>query len=261
MTRTASLKLVTRPGVGVTAVLAPLALVALGLSAVACAGAQDTGSTASGAGGTATGPGAVLTQRLAALNQTLETEINGVADLYQPLPARVGDLPKLPADIVRADLAPDILRNGLQACFTAPGQGPCNTQEVTSLLDWATSMGPQIQAMVEDKVAHLSFLRTALEIIIARSPGLVHKTAETRVQVERIIAEGYDAVESTEINPLEAARVKDSARASFASLMKEKERFEKLSGRVELEVRPMATRALALHQQVIGSLQRFGDSP
>lgn len=253
----------TRPGVGAAASThISGALVALGLWVGACAGAPDSGDAAPGAGAVAgSGPGAALTQQLRGLNQGLETDINGVADLFEPLPSRVGDLDKLPADVQRADLDPDILRPGLQACFTAPGQGPCNTPQVTRLLDWAQSMGPQIQQMVEDKVAHLSFLRTALEIIIERAPGLVHRTAEARVQVQRIIADGYDTVEATEVNPLEAARIKDAARASFAALLHEKEAFEKLSGRVENEVRPLADQALMLHQQVIASLQRFGDAP
>lgn len=239
-----------------------MALSALGLGVAACAGAQDTGAAVPGAEPhEGSGPGAVLTQQLRGLNTALRADINGVTDLYDPLPAKVGDLPKLPADVPRADLDPDILRSGLQACFTAPGQGPCNAPQVTRLLDWAQSMGPHIQQMVQDKVAHLSFLRTALEIIIERAPGLVHRTAESRVQVERIIAQGYDTVEATEINPLEAARIKDAARASFAGLLKEKESFERLSGRVETEVRPLADRALVLHQQVIGALQRFGDAP
>ncbi len=247
-------------GAGTIHVLRSLALVAMGAGAVACAGAQDSGAAVPGAADEA-GPGAALAQQLRGLNKGLENDINGVADLYQPLPVRVGDLDNLPADVPRADLDPDILRSGLQACFTAPGQGPCNTPQVTRLLDWAQTMGPQIQSMVQDKVAHLSFLRTALEIIIERAPGLVHRTAESRVQVERIIAQGYDTVEATEVNPLEAARIKDAARASFARLLKEKETFERLSGRVETEVRPLADRALALHQQVIGTLQRFGDAP
>ena len=43
--------------------------------------------------------------------------------------------------------------------------------------------------------------------------------------------------------------------------MKEKERFERLSARVETEVRPLSDHALGLHQQVVASLQRFGDPP
>jgi len=243
-----------RTGLG----LGPLGLALLGLGAAGCAGPDAAGPDNALV---SQAPGAGLTERLRGLNDQLDTAISGVTDLYAPLPARAGALPTLPADVARADLDPDIVRAGLQDCFAAPGQGPCNAPGVTSLLDWSTAMGPGIHGMVEDKVAQLSFLRTALAIIMERSPALVHQLAESRVQVERIIAEGYDVVESTEINPLEAARNKDAARASFQRLMKEKERFERLSARVEAEVRPLSDRALGLHQQVVASLQRFGDAP
>ena len=243
-----------RPLPGAAAVLIPPLLLFGGGGATGCAGAGTS------APGPDVGPGAELAERLRVLNRELETDVNGVTNLYAPLAERVAGLPALPATVARGDLHPDILRTGLQACFTAPGQGPCNTAEVTRLLDWAASMGPAMQAMVDDKVAHLSFLRTALEIVIERAPALVYRVAEDRVQVQRIIIDGYASVEGTEENPLEAARVKDAARASFVQIMKGKDEFEAIQTRIEREVRPLADRALVLPQQVITDLQRFGDA-
>ncbi len=204
-------------------------------------------------------PGGEHSARLEAIRDGIAKDVDGLVQLMAPVPARVAVLGDLPADVSPADLEPDLVRTGLAACFAAPGQGPCTAPAVVALLDWAAGTGAPLHAMVQAKLAELSFLRSALAILMARSTELLQRMAEARVEAERIVGSAYGTFERTEENPLESSRVKDAAAAEFSRLMTLRDDLDKLSKRVEGEVRPLSDQALALHQQVSKTLATFGD--
>ena len=239
-----------RPGrhLGSAALLGALLLGSAG-STSGCAGPQEA----------STPPTAEHAARLSSLHASIEQEVKGLTALFAPLPGRVEQLATVPPEVAPVDLDPDIVRGGFAACFGAPGQGPCQAPAVVTLLDWANTTGDPIKTLVTKKVADLSFLRTALAIVMERSTGVLNRMHQARLTAERIVGEAYVTLEKVQENPLEAARVKDASRDEFAKLMKTRTALDKLAGRVDADVRPLADHALVLHQKVTASIARFGD--
>ena len=224
--------------------------------AAACAGSLPPPTTPDAAGPT---PGSESTAALVELGATIQRDVDGLTALVEPLPGRVAGLPTLPVDVAPADLDPDIVRAGLKACFAARGEGACSAPQVVTLLDWATTTGEPMRAAMEAKLADVSFLRSALGIVMTRSTGVMARMAQARVEAERIVGERWSRLDRTKVNPLESARVKAATQAEFDRLLAARDGLDKLASRVETEVRPLGDRALALHKQVTEALARFGD--
>jgi len=201
------------------------------------------------------------TARLQGLHDGIAKEIEGLVELARPLPGRVAVLGKLTPDVSPAELQPDLVRAGLQGCFTAPGQGPCSAPAVVALLDWSAGTGGPLHKLVEGKLAEVSFLRSALAIVMQRATAVLQRMAEARVEAERVVNEAWTTLDRTETNPLESSRVKDASAAEFKRLMALRDRLDVLAKRVETEVRPLSDTALALHQQVAMTIGEFGDVP
>lgn len=204
-------------------------------------------------------PGGDHTARLQVIHDTISRDVDGLVQLAQPLPGRVTGLGALPPEVSPAGLEPDLVRAGLRACFTAPGDGPCSAPAVVALLDWSAGTGGPLHAMIEAKVAEVSFLRTALAIVMQRSAELLQRMAEARVEAERVVNQAWTTLGAAEENALESYRVKDAAAAEFKRVMALRDALDALARRVEGEVRPLGDTALTLHRQTSMTLAAFGD--
>ena len=80
------------------------------------------------------------------------------------------------------------------------------------------------------------------------------------VEADLLVTKAYQDVETLTVNPLEASRVKAGVQAGLHQLLASRAALDKLLTRVEVEVRPLTDKSHALRNQVLISIERFGDA-
>lgn len=194
------------------------------------------------------------------LSSALEAKVQAVLNLHGPLASRVEQVPDVGAEIDLADLDPDIVRAGFAVCFTAAGNQACGGASVAELNTWATNSPEGIKAMVDRKLSELSALRLDLAQLLRSATDLVTEAAQRKIEADLLVTKAYQDVETLTVNPLEASRVKAGVQAGLHQLLASRAALDKLLTRVEVEVRPLTDKSHALRNQVLISIERFGDA-
>lgn len=196
--------------------------------------------------------------RATALKSSLDTELLAVQAEWAKLPPRAAELTRARDELRTATLDFALLRSGLQACFSAPTEGPCGGAAVEAARGYVGGLEPALEAPLRQQLEGLDGLRISLSELVVRLRRLDDDASRARQEIERLVQDAYQTAQRIDEHPLEAARVKAAHIDAWRRVSAEREGVLTAVRSVQATVRPLDAQISALRAATVDALALYG---